>query len=368
MKKIAIQTHPLKTNYGGILQAFALQYWLDSMGYDTIHLNRVFKADNNILKIKQIAYRLFYFKEKAVKDKVNSIFKSFINKHINLSVPLYSHKEWYNYIKNNSIDMLITGSDQVWRKEYTGAFFNEYFLNTKATNLNIKKVSYAASFGVDNIDQNYIDRIADLLHDFDAISVREDSGVKILKDNFNIDATHLIDPTMLLTADQYINIFNLKKEAKKPFVLAYVLDKNSEKQSIIAEVEEQLKIRTQFVYGAEVTKQTWRDKDIVNKPSIEQWLQSFYNAEFVVTDSFHGTVFAILFNKPFIAIANKNRGLTRFTSLLDLFNLSDRLVSELDDVELKRINHDIDFETINLIIEREQNKAKSFFDKNNNYE
>lgn len=364
--KIGIQTHPLKTNYGGILQAFALQYWLDSMGYDTIHLNRVFKAADWILRMKHIAYNIVYHREVNIRRKAESVFQPFIEQYIRMSPKLKSHKKWTRFILDNQFYAVVTGSDQVWRKEYTGAYLNEYFLNFAKGE--IKKIAFAASFGVDKIDAEYASEIRELLKDFDAISVREKSGVNILKDNFNLEATHLLDPTMMLTADDYVKIFDLKKETNSPFIFAYVLDKNRDKQEIIDVVERDLGLSSRFVYGAEVTKENWRDKDIAGKVTIEQWLQNFYNADFVVTDSFHGTVFSIIFNKPFIAIGNKDRGLTRFKSLVDLFNLSDRLVFELGDIDLEKINHDIDYENINHIIAKEQNKVKSFFDKTNNYE
>lgn len=359
MKKIAIQTHPLTTNYGGILQAFALQHWLGRQGYDTIHLNRVFKTTDWVLWLKLLAYKILYFRELSVKRFVEENFNQFIDHNINLSLPLKSNKEWIQFIQNNNFTAVITGSDQVWRKEYTGAWINEYFLNFIKGD--IKKIAYAASFGVDSIDTEFAAKIGNLLSDFDAISVREDSAVKILKDNFNLEATHLLDPTMLLTAEDYVSIFDLQKENDNPFVFAYVLDKNKDKQNIINDVGSALGLKSKFVYGAEVTKETWRDKDIANKVSIEQWLQNYYNADFVVTDSFHGTVFSIVFNKPFLVIGNERRGMSRFHSLLAMFGLQDRLINDFASFDAnKLIAKEIDWESVNDKLEMEREKAVKF--------
>lgn len=362
-RKIAIQTHPLKTNYGGILQAFALQHWLGRQGYDAIHLNRNFKTTDWLLRLKQILYRIVYFREITVKRNVEAVYNSFINRYIQLSPPLNSNKEWIQFIQNNNFTAVITGSDQVWRKEYTGAWINEYFLNFIKGD--IKKIAYAASFGVDSIDADYAAKIGAFLKDFDAISVREDSGVKILKDNFNLDAAHLPDPTMLLKAEDYVSIFDLQKENENPFVFAYVLDKNKDKQNIINDVGSALGLKSKFVYGAEVTKETWRDKDIANKVSIEQWLQNYYNADFVVTDSFHGTVFSIVFNKPFLVIGNERRGMSRFHSLLTMFGLQDRLITDFASFDAnKLIAKEIDWESVNDKLEMEREKAVKFLKEN----
>lgn len=360
-KKIALQTFQLSTNYGGILQAFALQHYLTKKGFDVVHINRAYQSNNSFLKFKIIVDKIINFNTTLAINKAESIFKVFVNKFINLSPPLYSTKLWNKYINENKFDAVIVGSDQIWRQEYVGAFAEEFFLNFKKGK--IKKIAYAASFGVDKIGNGYAKQISNQLHDFDAISVREKSGVDILQKNFNIEAVHLIDPTLLLLSQDYIDMFELKKDVKKPYIFAYVLDKNLHKQNMIEEVEKTLGMVSKLVYGSEVTKATYNDVDIRSKVSIETWLSHFYNADYIVTDSFHGMIFSILFNKRFIVIANESRGVSRFESMLNLIDLKEKLIFSGANLKKETILKPIDYESINSIIEEERKLANKFINQ-----
>jgi len=361
-KKVAIQTLKLYTNYGGILQAYALQYILSKQGYDVVHLNRFNRTVSPKATLKLFIHKLLNPQLHSSIIKANRIFSPFIERYINYSEPLYNFDEWRNYVEQHNFDAVIVGSDQVWRIDYVKAFVNENFLNFYKHNT--KKISYAASFGNDKMDEDYVSFIKDKLADFDAISVREKSGLELIKNNFDIIAEHLIDPTLLLDKEAYVKIFSLKKTSNRPFVLSYVLDKNDKKLSITNLVKEKKNLGVKFVYGTEITKGNFRDKDIGSKVSVETWLEYFYNAEYVVTDSFHGMVFSIIFNKPFLVIANKQRGVSRFVSLLEQLGMSNRLIFEnisFDDISL---DQNLDYEEINRKVALERERAINYLHKN----
>ena len=184
-----------------------------------------------------------------------------------------------------------------------------------------KRIAYAASFGVDNWEfsdeQTLICK--ELIKKFDAISVRESNGVSLCKEHFNVSAIHLLDPTLLVQRQDY---FDLCKKVKpsNSFVAVYCLDMTDDKRKIIKDLalKKNLPIR---LFGA--------NKDA--KLSIEQWLAMFRDAESVITDSFHGTIFSIIFQKPFYSIVNEGRGTSRFYSLLSSLGLAERMQSDFFD-------------------------------------
>lgn len=359
-KKIAIQTMQLHTNYGGILQAFALQYYLEQKGADVIHLNRIYKPTSINLKLKIFFHKWLYHKLYNTSQKAIAVFKPFIDKFIHLSPPLHSTNEWSEYVKEHYFDAVVVGSDQVWRLDYVGGFFDEFFLNFPKRNE--KKIAYAASFGKDKIENSSIAHLKGVLDDFDAISVREKSGVNLIKQHFNLFAQQLLDPTLLLTKDEYIKIFDLKRQTSENVAFCYVFDNTPFIISIIDSVKKELGLNSKIVYGVEVTKETYKNKDKSTKIPIENWLQNFYNADFIVTDSFHGMVFSIIFNKPFIVIANEQRGISRFESLLSLFSLEERLFFVNDIFDLSLLHKNIDYNKVNKLIKIEQAKSNLFFD------
>lgn len=358
MKKIAIQTLQLTNNYGGILQAFALQYYLEELGYKVTHLNRVNRPSAIILKLKIILFKLSNQSFFRAEKRVNTIFSSFLNEYINLSETLYTMSEWKNYIKDNKIDLVIVGSDQVWRLEYIKDLYPEFFLDFKF--LDTKKASYAASFGVTDFENNNVKEIKNLLSDFSGLSVREDSAKLFLKELLEKGVYQHIDPTLLLTSKQYIEKFKLEDKIKKDDLFCYILDKSKIKQNIIQNINEKLNLDLLFVYGSAVNLDNYRDPEILSKPNIESWLQGFLSSKFIITDSFHGMVFSIIFNKPFIVIANLERGVSRFTSLLSILGLEERLININEEWDEEIINKEIDFNKINSLVEKEQKRSKEY--------
>ena len=343
--KIGILTLPLHTNYGGILQAYALQTVLERMGHDVkvidydsmkyrphplwkrplAYSKRIIK---NLLghKIPIFIERKIYKEQPIIRKHTNS----FINKYINRRIV-----DNLNEIQQSEFDIFVVGSDQVWRPKYFESLFRAsidgaYLSFTKGWN--IKRLSYAASFGVDfwEYDENQTEICQNLLKTFDAVSVREDSAAQLCNDYFGVKAEHVLDPTMLLSNEDYEELIKgMPRSECYHAIMTYVLDETETKQNII----DTLSHRT-GLHAFPTCAKSGINGSLQSRiqPPLEDWLRAFRDAELVVTDSFHACVFSILFMKPFVVVANVDRGASRFTSLLKMFGLENRMVSSVEDI------------------------------------
>lgn len=365
--KICILTQPLHINYGGLLQAYALQKYLRDQG------NNVFTADIPFKKIplKKIVRRILSLtiRKYILNRNVGPIFlpnkskkalqarhtDEFIQEYICRTDKLKSVSD-IRSLDKYKFDAFVVGSDQVWRPAYSPGILT-YFLNFLSDNLKVKKISYAASFGLDHCDEfsnGELAQIPNLLSKFNAISVRECSGVELCKSKFGINVEQVIDPTLLLTSEDYIKLVKVKGIAKNNGdIFVYVLDKSEDKQKVISNIVNKKELKP-FSIMMDLTEGVY--------PPVESWISGFMDAKFIVTDSFHGVAFSLLFNKPFVAIGNKSRGLARFQSILNKFDLTDRLVYSLEDVKDELINKEIDFTKVNEILRKEREKAKLYLE------
>ncbi len=250
--------------------------------------------------------------------------QEFVRSNVAVSPKKRSSKALCRYIRRNDIDCVLVGSDQVWREEYS-PYIEDYFLGFLPENSKIRKVAYAASFGVSEnfISEKHLYRCISLASNFDALSVREESGVKIMKDVFGLKAKQVLDPTLLLSADEYLKLIE-SKDIINGGLVTYILDENDEKSAIINSIGKPVKQMT-------ISPPHYKNGDKRQLVSISEWLGAFAGASFVITDSFHGCVFSIIFKKPFIVIANRDRGLDRFNSLLNQLHVKDRLILNLDE-------------------------------------
>ncbi|CAM3950989.1 polysaccharide pyruvyl transferase family protein [Klebsiella quasipneumoniae subsp. similipneumoniae] len=365
--KIAILTQPLHNNYGGLLQAYALQHYLKNQGHDVLTIDFPWNRKLRYFGIKTIIGNII--RKYVLLRPIKSIFpltdeqmrsigqhtNRFTAQHIRTTQKIYSVAE-FSYIKQYGFDAYVVGSDQVWRPAYSPgmpAFFLS-FLNKED---NAKRVAYAASFGVDNCGEFSAAQLAEyapLLQRFDAIGVREDSAVKLCHQCFGTTAEHVIDPTLLLEKEAYCELIAQDNiPASNGNMMVYVLDKAPEKQQIINTVASERGL-TPFTVMPEQNGVY---------PPVTQWLRGFMDAEYVVTDSFHGVAFSIIFNKPFIAIGNHGRGLARFTSVLKMFDLEQRLILSPAELTAELINQPINFDKLNQLKAEKQQFAAVFLDK-----
>ncbi len=158
-----------------------------------------------------------------------------------------------------------------------------------------------------------------LLKKFDAVSVREASGINICRNYFGVEALQMLDPTLLLSADDYRGLIcKAHTEPSNGNILVYILDKTPEKVALVEKIAKDKNLIPFWLDSPdEYQSNLPLEKQI--KMSVEQWLKSFGDAEFVFTDSFHGCIFSIIFRKQFLVFGNPKRGLSRFYSLLYLY-------------------------------------------------
>ena len=364
--RIGIITLPLHTNYGGILQAYALQTVLERMGHDV----RLIEERRGPLRLplwkapltygKRIAKNVLgypcpvFYEQKYNREQpvVRQYTDAFINKYIRRE-----EVDSFADVGEHGFDAFVVGSDQVWRPKYFRGDIGRAYLDF-TDGWNIRRVAYAASFGTDEWEYTpeQTDRCAKLMRQFDAVSVREASAVGLCRSHFGVEATHVLDPTMLLSVDDYAKLFEAAGTPKSQgTLLCYVLDASPEKSALVNRIAEE-KHLVPFRVNSRVEDGNAPLAERI-QPPVEQWLRGFYDAEFVVTDSFHACVFSILFRKPFLAIGNAGRGLSRFSSLLGTFGLQGRL---LTDASARQPLGSIDWQAVYAVLDAKRDEAKAF--------
>ncbi len=380
--KVGILTQPLSNNYGGLLQNYALQQALIGMGQEPVTLDHghvrksslqksLSLAKANILhtllptRYPQVAYQPTKNEIAIIQEHTNR----FINQHIVRTSIIETHQGFLKEGKNG-YGAFVVGSDQCWRPQYSEGFLEEMFLNFIEGSEDIKRVAYAASFGTDKweMTETQTPRCSELAKHFDLITVREASAVGLCKDYLGVEATHVLDPTMLLTKEDYEKLVREELEPEsKGNLFHYLLNPSKGKNDIIVSIARQHHLQPFTIMPKCQASNRTRD-DIKNRvqdciyPSVTRWLRGFIDAKMVVVDSFHGAVFSIIFNKPFWVFGNAHRGNARFESLLTMFHLEDRFV-DFDSDRVVDWNRPIDWSSVNRIIEEEQVKSKECLQK-----
>lgn len=383
--RICILTQRLYINYGGILQAYALQTVLKRMGHEVVTDRDKAKYPISLIgKLSRFGYNLYkryivgdkscnpylYFfkfcgKYCKISPTPDSVYLAkFIQDHICTINLFEGYPTPHNEIVNE-FDVFIVGSDQVWRPTYS--YVPTYFLEfTK--DMPVKRIAYAASFGVDHCDEyepEILRRCRISAKRFDAISVREDSGVKLCRDFLGVDAIHLLDPTMLLEKKDYLMLIEeADKNISENLLMCYILDNNPKVSNIVQILAEKLGLIPLEIIPHHDSTIGLKNNLRKELPSISTWLAGFRDAKFIITDSFHGTVFSIIFNKPFLVIANSKRGLTRFSSLLRIFDLEDRVITNMDDICWDDYLSNINYEKVNHIWSIWKSKSMNFLASN----
>lgn len=267
-----------------------------------------------------------------------------------------SREELYQF--NEKCNTFLLGSDQLLNNNLYN-WFNK-FMQLDWVRSDKRKIAYAASFGCDYIWGSEEDRaeLSYFLQDFDFFSVREKSGVKLAKTYYGVDAKQVLDPIFLVKKELFIRLAESgeQTEIDANYLFTYVLDVTPEKEKILNLFSSHMNLKLSAALDGDREhnsgKYAWNIPTVYDL-KIEDWLSYIKNCSFMVTDSFHGMCFAILFHKQFIAIGNDGRGNTRFESILALLGLSDRLVyseKELDAV-LRGELPSIDYQSIDLKLE-----------------
>jgi len=343
MKKIGVLTHPLLDNYGGILQAIALCGYLQDNGYEVTLLRKhkhIPAWKRGVIKILELTpgQNIKGFRRRAVKRET---MRPFIDKYIPGKTRIVCRTtELESLVKEYALDAVIVGSDQVWRMAFIDdSQFESYFLAFLDSS-DVRKISYAASFGKDQWEgPPGSPDVSRMLKDFSSLSVREKSGVDICLKEFGIDGVKVtLDPTLLVNENFYSR-FPKRNVCPDGAVVTYVLDKDCEKDSRIDRILKYL--------GERENVMRIRGDGVGRIYDLEEWVDCIRSSAFVVTDSFHGMVFSIIFRKEFIVIANTARGATRFESLLDELGIMSRMISANDTRDPEAyLSEQIDYESV----------------------
>ncbi|MDM8240786.1 polysaccharide pyruvyl transferase family protein [Phocaeicola barnesiae] len=376
--KIGIVTYvrTATCNYGAELQCFALQYILNKNGYDTevLNLHRVLPSNSRFTQTvkKAIKTRLKHMnifrasisiaalvlsvcKDKYYNKKNHSIFlrKKEIFDDFFFNYIKHSEKEYYPNdldTANLSYDTYIAGSDQIWN--YNNSDRVDVFFLMFANRFKAKKISYAASFSVSSIPEEYKKKYKQWINNIDFLSVRESEGISIIKEITGKQAKLVCDPTLLLDKEAWKNIFKdiqlpIKQEK---YLLIYTMSRSNKVYQIAKEIAQRLgNIK---IYSIKMNLHPNANKDINELQFIspQQWVGLIMNAAYVVTDSFHGTAFSINFNKPFTVVQNPMSNLnSRVNTILSFLNLKDRIILN-NTIKLPEFNLNIDYSKINQTV------------------
>lgn len=358
MKILSITIHHV-VNFGSVLQAYATQKLFEDKGADFVTLNYIperltfsYRFNEVLIKGKSPLYkRLATYLTMEVLNK--KVFTDFLKKYVRLTAPFYLKDKGKKAV---NADIFMTGSDQVWNSIHNKCVDTTYYWDF----VKGKKVAFASSFGRSDIPDEEAALINKYLGDYALMSSREDTGVKILeKLQEGKHVEQLLDPTLLLKGEQWRSLAEYEEvDKRRKYVLIYPM---SEVDPTLIEVARKIAdgIHAE-VWMLSPGLKTYKSCDRTLKfQSPERFLALIDGAACVVTNSFHGTVFAINFNRPFVSVAPR-RFSTRITSILSLLKLDDRLYSgklDLSDVM------SIDYSTANTILYEERNKADMFINK-----
>lgn len=346
--RIGIITFEFNYNYGAILQATALFDYLRGIGHNPLIINRGWGNEEGGGLIGKMIGRLWS----------NKLIIDFKNQHWNMTAPVKDQSSLNSTLSN--IDAIITGSDQIWNSACIEKMGLYYFGIDALPSQ--KLIAYAPSFGKNRFEANKheIDTLKTHFRRFEAISVREDDGVQIMQNVFGINnVLRVLDPTMLMDKDYYLRLAGIRDLKQKDSLAYYILDNNPQKQRWIDTLSRNLGLKP-----VNINKPEYSDSSLIEKirslryPSIESWLKNIAESKFVLTDSFHGTVFSVIFNRNFLTFGNSARGNSRFESLLSMFELQSRLIVNPDEIMLPI--EGINYHKVNMLLSKYRKESADF--------
>lgn len=360
--KIGILTFHFAHNYGAMLQAYALVSKLNNMGYDAeiidyrlpyiynwherhslYKLYNIYKEQNSSLLafLKTIKH----LHENYHKPQKWHRFEDFLNNTLKKSERVYNPSQ----INQKNYDIILCGSDQIWNEKLTGRLSHIYFCENIAAK---KKVAYAASNGTSTIAEKELPIFNHLIKNFQSVSVREEGLCKFLN-NRGISVKHVLDPIFLLKKEEWNNI--AISPNIKDYILTYSFLESDDFFPIAINVAKRLKKK---LICLRFDKRRDLPKSIMQyvHGGPREFLGLFSQASFIITNSFHGTAFSILYQKNFICLLPKN-GIERMTSLLSCLELKDRIIEKGN---LQIIEKDINYDSVNKKLEEEKKKSLLF--------
>lgn len=342
-------------NYGALLQMYALYTYLKQQGHDLFVIDFKLSYPEGYLK-RRIGYLLkhpfdiFTAVKNRLSSKKNKLcleqgFSSFLNQFITLSESTQTLDELQKYPPE--ADLYICGSDQIWNPNEIG-FYAAYFLDFGSTD--VKRISYGASFGRKEIPPEYVDVLRMHLKRFDAISVREASGVEIVEQLTGREATQVLDPTLLL--DDFFEVIDDSLTPSGKYILVYRLYQERRLTKWMSDLINNISRETGLPVYTISPNNKYRGLEVGKQlhPSPSEFLGLIKDANLVITNSFHGTVFAILFKRRFITCSRdryEDRQNLRMTELLNGLGLLRHFIafgSELNSLSVARTS--VDYESV----------------------
>ena len=295
-------------------------------------------------------------------DVDTQIVEKFMAKHFRIA-----KKRQYDNLKevNQFCDSFLLGSDQMWTESTTKLVGYSFFLDF--ADKEKKKIACATSFGASKFNSDLKMRYTarDYLKQFDAISVRENSGVEICRDKFGINAEQIIDP-IFWEGEKIFDEIIIKNDCNdlpERYLLCYMLDPDCEKRDLVQYVAKKNQLKILTVFGLkeyEGAKNNWNIGAIVEKPTIEEFLLLIKNCEFLLTDSHHGTCLGIIFHKNYFAIGNEKRGIDRFTTVAKKLGTTDRILSLPTNYDVIDQISEIDYKEVDARLNQEVMRAKEW--------
>lgn len=349
-------------NFGTFLQAYALQQVIKSIGFehtiisDEIIVKRMMMQRHGmIFCVKRFFYNIYKripLNNCCVKgfEKSDSMYKQFSDNFLTIDKDWKSAKDL-----NSRYDIFICGSDQIWSpvKDIFNSFYYLSFTDKK-------KVAYAPSIGVNSYPEEFRDRVKSLLESFSNISVREENGAKLLRSFVNKEITTVLDPTLLLTSEQWEKIIK-KNEMIEPYILCYLLTYNQTYIDFVYKYAKERNVKLKFFI---TDKRYLAYADIPLFVGPKEFLGEIHGTSYFFTDSFHGTIFAIQFKKRFAAFKRfkdadgKNQN-SRLDNLFDILNLNNYFIAEDGLSEITQLP-EIDYNRVHATLNEKREKSISF--------
>lgn len=351
--KISLITIHVGNNFGSVLQTIATCKLFEDLGYNVTVVN--YRPDRVTFKnyiigafssVPKFVWRIIFL---PIYFKNRHIYNSYLNKYCHLSKPIYSNQTFSELCPH--ADVYVTGSDQVWNSKHNQGIDNRYFF----AGVKGPKIALSSSIGRTDVDENEKALFYKFLSHYTAISVREESAVKLLE-SIGLSCTQLLDPTLLISKEEWGNYMS-PRIVKGRYVLLYLPYNIINKQIIIESAKKlahdmDLKIVS---FSWTIKNESYADKTI-KFANPGDFLSLFYYADYVITNSFHGTAFSINLNKQFY-VFQPSEFSTRIDSILNLTHLKNRLlINVLGDDNLTLVEYD----DVNAILESERNRCMDF--------
>lgn len=360
--KIGIITWFSGTNYGTHLQAIALQKYIRSLGYEVWIIN--FEVNANTRKVgfwekvcRQPQKYMTKYAQRKYKEEIASrdnAFKKMIQCQCCMTERINTKEEYIRVC--NQFDLLICGSDQIWNPNwYHRAYYADY------AEITAEKISYAPSMGINTIPEKFQDEIRRSLQSFRAVSVREEKGAEILESLSPVKPQVVVDPTLLLKAGEWSELALRKSLVQEPYVLSMFLTDRREHWRAANRFAKKKNLEHVIIpYCGFSYVQPGK---IFADAGIEELLALIKNATYILTDSFHITVFSLIFNRQFITFQRfRENDLTsqnaRVNNLLKIAEIPERMIS----YKSKHVPDmgDIDYKTVNKYLDEKINKSKAY--------